>query len=381
MVQFTVKKVIYVPEPEKLVEQQQLIPRLISRRGIELGWIAQAAEMTTLEFDSMEKRWKAAEPVVLAGFLSSDLHRIQGDIEQTETLVQKILDGEELGELVTQDPCQNRLSGSFELVASLYNESDDQEIEKLEFAAVMNRRTLADDLWVKVAWLSFFDEDPSLRFRFSFGVENYEDVAADLRRERLAAGLCDAIFPESSVLTENRRLRLELAEIIGISDLEYVERIVYFNGPQGGAQFHHDVERGHLGVIFAQLTGQTAWLALSTDALLAEVRLFLESADGEQAIAACPALATAQSLRRYRNDPELLGSELHDPNNDALEILLNQVPQFFAQLVRHGHGYMLAPGDVLLLPQQSPDHCAWHSVFCVGDEMGEGLSFAIREVG
>jgi len=33
---------------------------------------------------------------------------------------------------------------------------------------------------------------------------------------------------------------------------------------------------------------------------------------------------------------------------------------------------------VILLPQASMDDCAWHSVFCVGDEAGEALSFAIK---
>jgi hypothetical protein len=302
-------------------------------------------------------------------------------VGQSERLVEKILEGAELMELLTRDPYRRRLFGEFELVSSIVDESDDQEIEKLELAAVTDRGSLAEDLWVKVAWLSFYEEDPSLRFRFSFGMENYEDVAADLERERLAARLCDAVFPESSVITENAPLRSQLCDILGVGDLEYLERIVYFNGPQGGAQFHHDVERGHLGVVFAQLTGETAWLALSTGSLLGELRAFLSSPDVEGALAAFAGTEILESLNRYRAQPELLRTDLHDPSNDFLEMLLNRVPAFFGQLVSHGHAQMLGPGDVLLLPQQSLEHCAWHSVYCLGDEVGEGLSFAIRAVG
>ena len=68
-------------------------------------------------------------------------------------------------------------------------------------------------------------------------------------------------------------------------DLVYVERIVYFNAPEGGAQFHHDVERGHLGVVFAQLSGRTAWLTLSTEQLLDAMQNFLALPDAEKAMA------------------------------------------------------------------------------------------------
>lgn len=355
-------------------------PWPIARRGIDFGWVGEAGQQAPVALERIRQGWHAAEPVMLAGFLGSDLGRIQGHVEQSERLVEKILAGQEPNELVDLGPYSERLAGSFELVSSLYDENDDQEIEKLEFQAVQEGRTIAEDVWMKVAWLSFFDDDASLRFRFSFGMENYEDVAADLLRERVAARLCDAIFPESGIITENRELKLALCGIIGVRDVEYVERIVYFNAPQGGAQFHHDVERGHLGVIFAQLTGRTAWLALSTQALLAEMRSFLECPLGESVLGSFSDTAIADALGRYRAEPEVLRTALNDPNDEAIEVLLNRTPEFFAQLVRNGHGFLVQPGDVLLLPQQGMDHCAWHSVYCLGEEMGEGLSFAIREV-
>jgi hypothetical protein len=32
----------------------------------------------------------------------------------------------------------------------------------------------------------------------------------------------------------------------------------------------------------------------------------------------------------------------------------------------------------MLLPQESMKNCAWHSVFCLGEDAGQALSFAIK---
>ena len=66
--------------------------------------------------------------------------------------------------------------------------------------------------------------------------------ASDQRRQHYAALLCDVIFPESSIVTENEPLHRSLKSIIGCEQLNFVERIVYFNAPQGGAYLHHDLE-------------------------------------------------------------------------------------------------------------------------------------------
>ena len=52
------------------------------------------------------------------------------------------------------------------------NEGDDQEIETVLFDALDNGEVVAEDLWAKVSWLSFFEEDSSLRVRFSFGMDH-----------------------------------------------------------------------------------------------------------------------------------------------------------------------------------------------------------------
>jgi len=57
---------------------------------------------------------------------------------------------------------------------------------------------------------------------------------------------------------------------------------------------------------------------------------------------------------------------------------VDRLPAFTAFLVSGGYAHMLQPGDAILLPQRDLDRCVWHSVFCLGDEAGESLSFAVR---
>ena len=62
----------------------------------------------------------------------------------------------------------------------------------------------------------------------------------------------------------------------GVADLagtpvRFSERIVYSNSPGGGAVFHHDSEPDQVGVVYGQLAGETAWLALPKRELAAAV--------------------------------------------------------------------------------------------------------------
>jgi hypothetical protein len=351
----------------------------ITRRGCQIGWLQERCQPEMPGENAIKQRWQQARPILLPGLLEQRLSDVRNEIQQTENLVEHVLDGIELATLLAGPPYGERLGDRFELVSAVVTENDDQEIEKLLFNAWQNDRLTAEDLWLKAAWLSFYDEDASLRFRFSFGMENYEDVAADLPRERLAAQLCDCIFPESRIMTANPELSQLLRKTLDIATPEFIERIVYFNGPEGGAQFHHDVERGHLGVAYAQLTGRTVWLALSTDDLLREISEFTGSPETEREFNTADGKIVLETLKSYLHEDEDLKKRLHDADNEALEILLNRTPAFFSQLVTRGHAYTVRPGDVLLLPQHGLDCCAWHTVFCAGDELGEALSFAIRE--
>jgi hypothetical protein len=313
--------------------------------------------------------------------MASDIPAQQQNISQASMLMQAVLDGADCEEILLQEPYAARLAPRFELLASSYDEGDPQEIVKVEFDAVEDGAVIAENLWVKLSWLSYSEYDASLRFRFSFGMENYQDVATDPGRQAHAAVLTEALFPESVVVSANPRLNAFLRDLLQAKDFIYVERIVYFNAPEGGAQFHNDVERGHLGVVFAQLSGRTAWLALSTEQLLDEIQEFLaEAEDGADALMrATTRQAKARSkLITLAKDRAALAEYLNSRDNDPLEQLINRTPDFARRLIERGHAYLLNPGDIILLPQHDMAHCTWHAVYCLDDSPGEALSFAIR---
>ena len=351
----------------------------LSQRESHLGWIGEQQRPLSPGLDVARAAWQAAQPILLPGFIADDIPGHQQDIAQATSLMQAVLDGEDCEELLQQEPYAGRLAPRFELLAATYDEGDPQEIVKLEFDVMQGDELIAENLWIKLSWLSFAEHDGSLRFRFSFGMENYEDVAADPQRQAYAAALTEALFPESAVISANTRLQHFLREVLQAKDLVYVERIVYFNAPDGGAQFHHDVERGHLGVVFAQLSGRTAWLTLSTEQLLDAIQHFLAQPDADEGMAKTIKLKkTRGELVKLAADRAALADYLNRHDNDPLEQLINRTPAFIRQLIDLGHAYILNPGDVILLPQQDAAHCAWHAVYCLDDSPGEALSFAIR---
>ena len=355
-------------------------PLWLGRRDYALGWVAtRRTEPGLAAPDEARQRWRAARPIVLPGLAGEALAAREADLTAAQQLTAGVVEGEDVAALLQHAPYRQRLARYFTLAASSVDEGDAQEIETVTFEAVRQGEVVADDLWLKASWLSFHEEDASLRFRFSFGWVGQEDVAADFERQRWAAALTEAVFPESAVISANEDLAGYLRQVLAVQDVAYVERIVYFNAPNGGAQFHHDVERGHLGVVYAQVSGRTAWLALARADLVAEVLAFLARADARTAVLAA-GVSADQWQAFLAGDVSSCGIEagLEDQENDVLEALINRVPAFTRQLLDHGHGWLLRPGDAILLPQQRVDHCAWHAVFCVDDEPGEGLSFAIR---
>jgi len=254
---------------------------------------------------------------------------------------------------------------------------NDQEIETVLFDVMENDELIAEDLWVKASWLSFYEEDASLRFRFSFGVDLHEDVAADVLRQSYSALLAEAVFPESSIITKNSELNKQLFAILACDEAKFVERIVYFNAPEGGAYLHHDRERGHAGVVYAQLSGRTFWLALPRVDLIKEIIDFVANCKNEGWPASID--TTMQNeLIALSNNPASLTDELESFSNTTLIHTMNETEAFVQQLIRNGHSRQLQAGDMLLLPQETADKCCWHSVFTIGEETGEALSFAIR---
>ena len=205
--------------------------------------------------------WKEGYPILLKGKCLEELSLFNKDIKQSENLVRAILNEEDCDAILAKAPYLSRLEKKFQSLGSIFNQGNDQEIEMVMFDALDGDKIIAEDLWMKASWLSFH-EDPSMRFRFSFGMDQEEDVAADPHRQKLSAQLTDVIFPESAIITENKNLKEDLTKILGSDKINFVERIIYYNAPNGGAYMHHDLERGHDGVVFAQVTGCSFWLAL-----------------------------------------------------------------------------------------------------------------------
>ena len=314
---------------------------------------------------------------MLPAVCKAGLAQYAKNIEQSASLYESILDDQECDHLLNQPPYLDRIASNFECLGSSINEGDDQEIETVLFDAVESQDIVAEDLWVKVSWLSFYEQDASLRFRFSFGVDHIEDVAADAKRQYYAAQLTDAVFPESKLITQNPVLASTLVKVLGSSAVKFVERIVYFNAPEGGAYLHHDRERGHAGVVYAQLSGSTCWLALSKQQLMTEIVQFVSHCEANDWVTSIDPSAR-QELIALAASPERLASELETFANLSLINLINQTSEFVQQLCNQGHARILNPGDAILLPQEGEMSCCWHSVFCIGEETGQALSFAIR---
>ncbi len=350
------------------------------RRGFQLGWVKQQQRPVMPEQAEIIARWKQDKAIMLPALL--DLVDWQADIEQSHQLMQSTLESGELSPSLDLPPYPDRLADQLPLVASSMEEHDEQGIEKVYFDAVSEQNdeeAVAEDLWCKASWLSFLEDDASLRFRFSFGMESLEDVAADPVRQLWASKLCDAIFPESAALTQNSQLLPILHEMLD-GQPAFVERIVYFNAPRGGAQMHHDVERGHDGVVFGQLSGSTFWLALSKPTLIDELISFANDQSNAADISAVISNESDQSdLHQLLKDETALSDYMDENDHELVEAIMDRCPPFIEHLIAQGFAYILHAGDVLLMPQRDLDNCVWHSVCCLGDEPGEAVSFAIRK--
>jgi len=337
----------------------------LTRRGCTHGRIAMDEEPLPMPSeDAVHTAWQAAMPVLLPGLLLSEVTSHADDIRDALTIMRRVRESESCADILLEEPYISRLEPDFDLLAGVHSDDDAQEIEKICFDVVKSGDLFAEDLWMKVSCLSFEDEDDSIRFRFSYGMEMFKNQEDDPLREELAAELATRVFPECTILSAHRELCGLLAGLLGYSPL-FVERIIYSNAPGGGAQLHQDVEVGHFGVVYAQLYGHTAWLALSRSELLSQVACFLAKDE------------TSEFARLKTMSEKGLIDLLESDDQEQLETLLNATPAFTRQLVDSGHGLILAPGDILLLPQESTEHCCWHSVFCLGDEPGHSLSFAI----
>jgi len=347
--------------------------RTLYRRGVKHGQVSIDAAKRTLPLaDAVQAQWKAAQPVHLPALLLPEVEKYADEIRDALHIMRRVRAGESCIDILVEEPVIARLEPDFDLLSPVHS-GDAQEIEKIVFDAVKSGELFAEDLWMKVSCLSFFDDDESIRFRFSYGMEMFKNQEDDPLREALAAELAARVFPECRMLSDNAQLIELLTDVLDFSPA-FVERIIYSNAPGGGAQFHQDVENDHVGIVYAQLYGHTAWLALPRADLLRHVCDYLAEDNSD---------SFAELRHIAKNEPHLVAL-IESDDQGALEILLNATPAFTTRLIEAGCGLTLAPGDVLLLPQATSEHCCWHSVFCLDDPAqnnppGHSLSFAITQ--
>lgn len=353
----------------------------IIRRDICSGFVSinNALKPPTLSAEEKQSRWQSNQPIYLPSICKNSLQDYQVPLSTSRSLYEAALADKPIDDILDKSPYIDQLGQRFQLLSSRVDAADPQEIVSLDFDVMDGEELLYEDIWIRISWLSFHESDASLRFRFSFGMENYDDVSSDPERQVEAAELCQAIFPESSILSHNEEIQKEVQSIAGLEKFRFVERIVYFNAPNGGAQFHHDAEKGHAGVCYVQLTGETFWLSLSLSELINEVIEFLNERENFDNVTDLFGETIKNECQRYVESPAILSNAIKDPYNENIGLILNECPLFFKHLVERNYAYHLKPGDGILLPQESIDQCAWHSVFSFSEEAGEALSFAIKK--
>jgi hypothetical protein len=383
----------------RAVEARALFRVSLSRRGI---WHGEWAELDPRKLpappDSGRKisteltaRWHASQPIVIHGAADGALADSADCIDAAGALHAALQ--EPLGLRRWLARLAKSLEPDFAVLPArprLFDPGRDLERVLVGSVAAGGRGRRVKDLWVKSAWLSTAEGDDSLRVRVSFGRERDDDASGDLLRHRLVAELASRILPESSLVSANPALVHQVERMIAEPAL-FTQHIAYWNAPDGGALFHHDAfsedeeesrRPGQLGVCYLQLSGRTAWLALSIADLAARVREFAEClSEGEIPWVRAQLFPDAASQKRFAGlleDEEALLRELARPSCGSLAAFVNRGPEFTAWLADAGHGAILSPGDAILLPNHGLARTAMHSVFCASEEVAYGLSLAIR---
>lgn len=246
--------------------------------------------------------------------------------------------------------------------------------------------TSVSNLWIKSQRLSLHPDDDSVRVRFSFGEEGPDDASRDMARHKLVRELSSRLMPEAAAINGDPEILGLLEEWIGATPL-LTQGIAYWNAPNGGALFHHDafdepLEGRQRGVLYSQLTGSTAWLALSVQDLVLRVSEFVEFMEDGTLPAARTALVTdhprGDELLAVAADREKLMKEISLPGCGILAPLVNYGPDFTSLCADAGHAFVLGPGDVICLPNHGYSSTCMHSVFCASEGPGFALSLAIR---
>jgi hypothetical protein len=343
------------------------------RRGSKLGWFDAAAAHPGEDPRALESRWRACEPLVLRGAVAAGARKWRRELASTLALFERLRRGASF-----QDEVWRRLEGAgnatrFAPAGVACDMYDPREVEKV-YAHALGRargraardggRALARDLYAKLAWIAHDERDASLRVRFSFGSESLLEWTKDARRAVWSDRFANALFPETAAVLARHALLARIERLAGRS-LRFSERIVYNNAPGGGAVFHHDAEPHQLGVLYSQLAGETAWLALSKRSLAALASAHVRATKPRSALARRCATG-ARTLRA-----------LEAEGDGELYRLLNEDASFARTLVLAGHAFRLRAGDAVVLPSRGPDDTCWHSVFALGARPSLAHSYGI----
>jgi hypothetical protein len=331
------------------------------RRGVRHGWVLEPPRVPSDVGEDRflreaRRRWARARPVPLPGALSDSLARLRPEVRRSLALFERLRAGRSF-----QDELWSRLRevDAFAPAGVTVNLGDPREIEKVFANARRGGRVAARDLYAKLSWISHDERDPSLRIRFSFGSEDLLEWQAETRRASWADRFAQALFPECAAIAANAPL-VGLVERLAGRRVRFSERIVYSNAPGGGASFHADLEPYQLGVVYGQLAGSTAWLALPRQELAEEVALW------------------ARRRRRARTSTARRALRALDREGaPELARLLDSTPSFTGALARRGALLVLRAGDALLLPSPGPERIAWHSVFALGSSPSLAHSYGI----
>ena len=331
---------------------------MLRRRGVVHGRFVPTDDAAPAE---ARARWASDLPLHLPGILAPALPRWRVAIGRTLRLFEALRTGER--ELL--DEVRRRLRGRREFFPSgaTVDAGDARELEKVWVDGMHARRFAARGLYAKLSWIAHDERDASLRIRFSFGSEDQRDWQKETRRAPWADRYALALFPEGAAQAGNARLVRTVEGLLGRS-ARFSERIVYNNAPGGGALFHHDCEPHQHGVVFGQLAGETAWLALPKRALARHLAEFAGR-------------ARAPGLRRLAGAERKALRALDREGDARIGRVLNESPAFTRLLVGHGALYHLRAGDALLLPNHGWDDTCWHSVFALGKRASLAHSYGI----
>jgi hypothetical protein len=337
-------------------------PVTLRRRGLLHGRFVPAPRAAPAERDRREL-WAADRAIFLPGILAPGLSAHRAKLRRTL----RLFDALRAGRISFQEEIRRRLRrrrSEFFPSGAVVDAGDPREIEKVYVDGMRAGRFAARALYAKLSWIAHDERDASLRIRFSFGSEDLLDWRRETRRAPWADRYAEALFPECAVLTECAPLWRTIEALLG-RRARFSERIVYNNAPGGGAVFHHDCEPHQHGVVFGQLAGATAWLALPKRELARHLAEHVTRT------------VRSSALRRLAGTPRRALGALEREGDARIGRILDETPAFTRVLAEHGALFHLRPGDALVLPNHAWDDTCWHSVFALGGQPSLAHSYGI----